>query len=65
MNKNFAVVPCCVFAGAHPGRKTADGEDVVTYEQLLDYIQAKAPDVKRDTLKCEGRKVVLYRLVAS
>lgn len=65
LNKNFALVPCCVFAGAHPGRKTADGEDVVTYAQLLDYIQAKAPDVKRDTLKCEGRKVVLYRLVAS
>ena len=61
LGKPFAVVPCCVFASLHPERRTPDGRPVATYEDLLEHLQAKSPDVERDELRCEGRRVVLYR----
>ena len=61
LGKPFAVVPCCVFASLHPERRTPDGRPVATYEDLLEHLRAKAPDVERDELRCEGRNVVLYR----
>ena len=59
--KPFAVVPCCVFASAFPDRRRPDGAPVASYEDLLEYLQAKAPDVRRAELPCEGRRVVLWR----
>jgi hypothetical protein len=43
-----------------PDRRTPDGRPVTTYEDLLDYLQAKAPYIERGELNCEGRRVVLY-----
>ena len=64
LDKPFAVVPCCVFPRENPDRVLPDGEQVVTYEHLLTYLQAKAHDAS--ILKAElpffGRNVVLYRL---
>ena len=61
LGKPFAVVPCCVFAQMFPDRRTPDGRPVSTYEDLLDYLQAKSPDIERAELACEGRRVVLFR----
>ena len=41
----FAIVPCCVFAREMP-KRLASGEAVTTYEQLLRYLQQKAPGVQ-------------------
>uniref|UniRef100_A0A7S0T091 C3H1-type domain-containing protein n=1 Tax=Mantoniella antarctica TaxID=81844 RepID=A0A7S0T091_9CHLO len=61
LGKSFAVVPCCVFASLFPERRTPAGSLVSTYEELLDYLQAKSPDIQRAELACEGRRVVLFR----
>ena len=61
-DKPFAVVPCCVFADLNPHRVSASGAPVRTYDEMLEYYQAKAPDVRRARLAFEGRREVLYRL---
>lgn len=65
LNKPFAVVPCCVFADLNPHRVLANGVPVRTYDEMLEYYQAKAPDVRRARLAFEGRREVLYRLPPS
>ena len=64
--KPFAVVPCCVFAreakAAGRVRRTPAGEEVTTYEELVEYLAAKSPDIQRAFLGFRGRNVVLYRL---
>jgi len=65
LNKPFAVVPCCVFADANPHRVLANGAPVRTYDEMLEYYQAKSPDVRRARLAFEGRREVLYRLPPS
>lgn len=55
----FAVVPCCVFARALP-KLMQGGGHVSTYEQLLAYLQAKHPAIKRTHLPFTGRNVVLF-----
>jgi hypothetical protein len=37
LNKSFAVVPCCVYFKEFGGRRTPDGKQVRTYEQLCEY----------------------------
>ena len=60
LGRPFAVVPCCVFAREFP-RQLPNGLPVTTYEQLLDYLQAKAPGrIRRTHLPFVGRNVVLY-----
>ena len=59
LGRPFAVVPCCVFAREFP-RQLPDGTWVTTYAQLLDYLQAKAPGIRRTHLAFVGRNVVLY-----
>ncbi|EOD31062.1 hypothetical protein EMIHUDRAFT_203148 [Emiliania huxleyi CCMP1516] len=55
--KPFAILPCC----ANPHRRTAVGLPVISYEQYLDYLQAKHPAIRRARLaKFEGRNVVLW-----
>jgi len=36
---------------------------VTTYEELVDYLQAKSPDIQRHILPFEGRNICLYRVV--
>jgi hypothetical protein len=36
---------------------------VTTYEELVDYLQAKSPDIQRHALPFEGRNICLYRVV--
>jgi hypothetical protein len=36
---------------------------VTTYPELIDYLQAKSPEIKRHVLPFEGRNVCLYRVV--
>ena len=73
--KPFAILPCCVaplcvsltrplpppLQQANPHRRTAVGLPVISYEQYLDYLQAKHPAIRRARLaKFEGRNVVLW-----
>ena len=37
--KPFAVVPCCVFPSLFPHRRLRNGEKVVSYAHLLEYLQ--------------------------
>jgi len=57
----FAVVPCCTFPEMFPHRKTADGEPVATYSQLIDYLMRKDPSIQKTFLPFKGRNQVLYR----
>lgn len=57
----FAVVPCCTFPDMFPHRKTADGEPVATYSQLIDYLMRKDPSIQKTFLPFKGRNKVLYR----
>ena len=57
----FAVVPCCTFPEFFPHRKTADGEPVATYSQLIDYLMRKDPSIQKTFLPFKGRNQVLYR----
>ena len=59
LRRPFAIVPCCVFARELP-KTLPDGTWVTTYEQLLDYLQAKAPGIRRAYLPFVGRNVVLW-----
>jgi hypothetical protein len=36
---------------------------VTTYEELIDYLLAKSPDIKKHVLPFEGRNICLYRVV--
>lgn len=75
----FCIVPCCVFPAEFPDRRlfiasrTADikdtnertaGERVRTYNQLLQYLQQKCPQARRDFLGFSfaetAKNVVLY-----
>ena len=51
-----------MFADLNPHRVSASGAPVRTYDEMLEYYQAKAPDVRRARLAFEGRREVLYRL---
>ncbi|GMI30784.1 hypothetical protein TeGR_g5755 [Tetraparma gracilis] len=60
----FAVVPCCVFPGMFPDRKTPEGGEVRSLEQFREYLKAKDPGCRVETL--EGLRgpanVVVYHL---
>jgi hypothetical protein len=64
--KPFAVVPCCVFAreaaAAGNVRRTPEGKEVSTYEELVDYLAAKDLGIRRAYLGFRGRNCVLYKL---
>ncbi len=51
-DKDFAIVPCCVFPIDGVKRSTAD---------WLEYLASISPDIMRATLPIEGANVVLYR----
>lgn len=58
---SFAVVPCCVFPLQFPHRKNMSGGDVVSYEEFVDYLQAKHVSICRTSLPFFGRNIVLFR----
>eukprot|EP00747_Dinoflagellata_sp_TGD_P098835 gnl/TRDRNA2_/TRDRNA2_167571_c1_seq1.p1 gnl/TRDRNA2_/TRDRNA2_167571_c1~~gnl/TRDRNA2_/TRDRNA2_167571_c1_seq1.p1 ORF type:complete len:165 (+),score=19.03 gnl/TRDRNA2_/TRDRNA2_167571_c1_seq1:63-557(+) len=60
LRKPFAVIPCCVYAAEFPKRKLPTGKPVRTYEQLLDFLQAMHPLIRRAVMDFEGKRVVLY-----
>ncbi|GMF30373.1 unnamed protein product [Phytophthora lilii] len=59
--KPFAVVPCCVFGQKFPDRRLADGSKVLSYENLVEYLTAKHPDIEKAFLPFDGKNLVLYR----
>ncbi|KAE8991675.1 hypothetical protein PF006_g22770 [Phytophthora fragariae] len=60
-NKPFAVVPCCVFGQKFPDRRLADGSKVLSYENLVEYLAAKHPDIEKAFLPFDGKNLVLFR----
>ena len=60
-DKPFALLPCCVYRKQFPERRLPGGGTVKTYEELLDYLQARSDGIQRASLGFEGRDVVLYR----
>lgn len=60
-DKPFAVVPCCVFGQKFPGRRLADGSKVLSYENLVEYLTAKHPDIEKAFLPFDGKNLVLFR----
>eukprot|EP00475_Leptophrys_vorax_P019968 TRINITY_DN27350_c0_g1_i1.p1 TRINITY_DN27350_c0_g1~~TRINITY_DN27350_c0_g1_i1.p1 ORF type:complete len:385 (-),score=58.89 TRINITY_DN27350_c0_g1_i1:102-1220(-) len=59
-DKPFAVLPCCVYSKEFP-RRQLRGKPVRKYEELVEYLVAKAPDqIGVDILGFEGRNVLLY-----
>ncbi|KAL3674433.1 hypothetical protein V7S43_000386 [Phytophthora oleae] len=60
-DKPFAVVPCCVFGQKFPDRRLADGNKVLSYENLVEYLTAKHPDIEKAFLPFDGKNLVLFR----
>lgn len=63
LNISFFVVPCCTYSKEFPNRKTPQGNIVTSYEELIEYLQAKSEDIQRAELSFEGKNVCLYRVV--
>merc|ERR1712107_227685 len=59
-SKPFAIVPCCVYSVEFPKRKGIDGMTVRSYDQLLSYLETRAPGVRRRALDFEGKNIVVY-----
>ena len=57
----FAVVPCCVHASTFPHRRGADGSEVISYQQFIDYLIAKHPSIQKTFLPFKGRNQIIYR----
>ena len=61
-NINFAVVPCCVFPNKFPERKLKNGNDVVDYVDIVNWILEKDDKIQVDYLNIEGRNKILYKI---
>ena len=62
-DKPFALVPCCVYAVAFPGRRDEHGRPVSTHEAFVRYLVAKRPErIRTATLPFGGRNTVVYAL---
>ena len=61
MNKPCAVVPCCVFPELFSHRQLANGTQVVTSDDFVNYLVAKDPErMSSAELDFEGRNVVVF-----
>lgn len=60
----FVIVPCCVFYRLFPNRRMPNNVDmpVSTYEDLLDYLQAKDESIQRTLLPFEGANTLLWSI---
>ena len=57
----FFIVPCCVFFRLfHHRRMPGSSQPVSTYNELLDYLQAKHISIKRVELPFEGANILLW-----
>jgi len=59
--KNFAVLPCCVFPKSFPHRRTKDGLPVKYYEDFCEYLQTLDPTIEKTTLNIPGRNIILWK----
>ncbi|TMW55928.1 hypothetical protein Poli38472_008576 [Pythium oligandrum] len=65
-NKPFAIVPCCVFGHKFPERRVPQTDSkVVSYEDLVAYLQAKDARIQKAFLPFDGKNLVLFRPPAS
>ena len=68
LRKPFAIVPCCVFPDHFRDRRLKGGEEgaattgrrVRSYDEFIEYLQAKDPRIRLDRLPFQGRNIVLY-----
>ena len=61
--KPFFVVPCCVFPTLFPHRVLADGRQVRSYEQFIEYLAAKDESIQRHVLTGLATcNIVLYKV---
>ncbi|KAJ0405562.1 hypothetical protein P43SY_009611 [Pythium insidiosum] len=61
-NKPFALVPCCVFGHVFTERRRPDGvSKVVSFDDLVEYLEHKHSTIQRDFLRFDGKNLVLYR----
>jgi hypothetical protein len=64
--KPFAIVPCCVYSAAFPGRCLPDGRPVKKYDDLIDYLVSRNPGrIKVADLQFEGRNKVGNHVLAT
>ena len=62
-NKPFAIVPCCTFHHHFNHRRLPSGRPVKSYQDLVEWLLAKDPRIKTDTLpSVGGRNLVLHFL---
>ena len=57
--KAFAIVPCCTCSKQFPHRRM-NGAPVKSYDDLVSYLLAKDPRIRKARLDFEGRNACLY-----
>ncbi|CAK9115050.1 DNA polymerase epsilon catalytic subunit A (DNA polymerase II subunit A) [Durusdinium trenchii] len=60
LQRPFLVVPCCVFARLFPHRRLADGRQVTSLPEFLDFLQSKHPSIRKEQLPFEGANQALW-----
>jgi len=58
--KPFAVIPCCVYHKEFPKRRFPDGTPISKYEDFIDYLMAKDPNIRKTVLDIEGKNIILF-----
>lgn len=61
----FAVVPCCVFSEKFPDRHLSSGQQVTSYDFLLQFIIEKDSRIQKAQLPFLGRNTVLFMCSSS
>jgi len=61
-NKPCAIIPCCVYSKSFPKRRSASGELVTSYSDLVQYLLSLSPNVHATQLDFEGKNVLVYFL---
>jgi len=63
----FVVVPCCVFSRMFPNRykSKSSGEIVSTYDDLVDWLVAKDPSIRVETLPFDGANKAVWSMFVS
>mmetsp|Transcript_19167 Transcript_19167/g.26572 ORF Transcript_19167/g.26572 Transcript_19167/m.26572 type:complete len:188 (+) Transcript_19167:193-756(+) len=56
----FVVVPCCVFSRLFPHRRKPNGEQVSTYNDLLEYLCAKHKKIRKAKMPFDGANYLLW-----
>ena len=60
MKKPFAVVPCCIYSNEFPKRKLSNERKVNDYNDFVEYLTLKNPNINTQELDFEGRNTVLF-----